>query len=122
MAELTDVIQKHDKIIQGLAPEIDNIAQRILYGTALSILNGDVERFRQVLQNAEKLQPYRGSWTGYPELGLVKGSYAVVLALNGNDVDKAKSYDETAERNFGNNLQILPLARIAVAHADRQKI
>jgi len=116
------IIEEQDKIIKKIAPEIDNVAQTILYRMALQAVNNDVEQFKQVLQNAKTLQPYRGNWMGNPKDGSKKGAYAVILAMNGNDIETARRLEEEAIKGLGNMGLLHELSMVATAYiAGQQK-
>ena len=123
MADLKQIIAEQDRIIQEVAPELDNAGQRILYRMALSAVGNDVERFKSVLENAERLSLYKGNWTGFAtEGGLKKGSYAVLLAMNGNNVEEAERLEEMAQSCLGEYTpNIREIARVAMAYVASQE-
>lgn len=123
MKNLKEIIEEKDSIIKKVAPEIDNVAQRILYRMALQAVDDNVEKFKQVLQNAEKLQPYKGNyWTGNPQDGTKKGAYAVILAMNENDIEKARGLEKEAVKCVGKIEFLEELSMISTAYiASQQK-
>lgn len=119
MTELEEIVRQQNVIVRKVAPEIDHSAQEILYRTALNILGGDVEKFKEVLANAEKLQSYKGNHSDIPDRAITKGSYAIVLALNGNNIEEARRYNEIAGECLANIPWLRAFSRIAVAYADK---
>ena len=115
---LKALIEKQDKIIEEVAPEIDNMGQTFLYRMALSAVDNDVEKFKSVLDNAEKLSPYKGNWSRLDENGgLKKGSYAVLLAMNGNNIEEARKLEEMAQECLGEYTpNIREISRLAMAY------
>jgi len=115
MYDLTDKLREYDRIIQDTDPERDSVVQHAFYRIALSILDGDEERFRQVLENAEELSPHKG-WTQLPPTsGYHKGSYAIVLALNGNDIDNVREQNDLAQATTDETPFFKEIARLGVA-------
>ena len=123
---LAEVIREQGDIVRKIAPEIDSFPQEVLYRQALSILDGDVEKFKAVLKNAQILQPYAGNHRcGDPDesvgKSVTKASYAVVLALCGNDVSKAREYDSIGLIGIPKMLPwFCAMARISAAYSDTQ--
>jgi len=120
MGDLKQIIAKQESIIKEIIPEVKDKGECILYGMALSAVGNDIEKFKSILDNVEKLK--LGMKGGEIGADLEKISYTILLAKNGNNLKEIVALEEQMQSYLGNYASnISPITRIAIAYIDNQE-
>lgn len=93
------------------------IEQKISYLTALAMLKGNIGKLKTAVGKAEELYISRPNFERAVDRATYLGHHAVVLAINGIDAKKAKTYFEPAYQ-LAQDAKVLGLAKMPVAYAD----